>query len=1200
MQLTFARKESLEDATVSFVEARGSYRESVTRAIGVIPRDYEIVAVAGGRKLVGRELDQPADPDADVLVLPNPKGPALIAGAFAEGFLLGLGAIALTVGGAFLLGHAVQKLFGPKPEQQDADDERSPTYGWGGIRTGVGQGFRVAKCYGLHRVGGNIIGSRVRTLPISTPAEVLDLVVLLSDGRCESVAGYTGGAAGEIDRIGEFLQRNPEWPTGILVNGSELQAGEAELSLRMGEFTQRPFAAMPSASTAVAVGGELNRVGHAASGTVPSAEASRIRVKVEFPSGLFKQDRGSGVISSYWVGYRVTWRESSSSVEHDLEEFTVQDLRRERFWIEREYTIPANDSYVVTVRRISDEGNTVTHVVVSDSKFATLTYEFEGVVANAGRCVMLLSLLANERQQEAADTVTILGKWRRLRVWDPVGGLSTPTWELPASGPHSGIWFHPPGRNPAWVFLDILLDRDGLNLLGEKAIPLKVDFAAIRDWADYCDETVDGEARFTFDGVFDAGDSIWDALARVCSVGLAVPVLRGDTISVVYEYRDAHGRGTNSVPARAPVTMLNSANVEQFEITYRDTVVRPNVIDVQILNAELDYEQDLVSVEDIEAAGLQAPYQLNAEAVRRATIQLFGCTSARRARLMAIYFHLLNRLVKSEVAFVCGTDQIGLEVKDIFNLQHDVFRPFDEESFGFRTSTDGNSATVTLDQDVTLDSGTGQTWIMVVDEDGLIQERQLTDPDGFYAAGTALNLSSAVDFVKGSPVTVGYQDQLVRPYVVTSITRMSGEGKDHLRKVHAVEWQPDAFEVPSGFSTLDDHGLASTQGLAPAAKLPAVEAVGLEPLLNGSTRIGFALPAGYRGRQARVSVSRFDGTELRSYGATMAEQIDVVGLQPHKDYIVRVAMQDRQGAFQATPAATEVYIARAPEFPSVSPGNVRGLASTVTRDGIKLSWHELIDGSLDYYEVRRGPRWIGAERLGRTKDTHFLVDAHATGQQTYHVRARHRAGCYSGESAALVVTPGVLPGTVSVGTPVTDLASGAAGSASGCAWDAGLAALVLNALTTEGSYTAAQLDAGSVATRFWSVTLDRYWVDVETLAEDLPFIVGDGESRWWQAEGREASDHLPGQDLWTTAAELTQLVGDLDWWSNGPPGTVGRHADIRIEARYDTTGSGGWSAWERFAPSWRTAQKIEVRLQLRRAHSRYSLRAQNLRIEAAA
>lgn len=1199
MQLTYARTESLEGATTTEIEAHGSYRESVARAIGVPPRGFEIVAVAGGRKIVGRALDEPADPTADVLVLPNPKGPALIAAAFAEGFALGIGAVALTLGAAFFLGAAVQRLFGPKPEQQDADDESSPTYGWAGIRTGVGQGFRVPKAYGLHRAGGHIVASRVRTLPTSKPAEVLDMVVVLSDGRCESVAGFTGGSAGEIDRIGEFLQRNPDWPTGILVNGNELQAGEAELSLRMGEFTQRPFAAMPSASTAVAVDGELNRVGHAASGTVGSAEASRVRVKIDFPNGLFKQDRGTGAIASYWVGYRVSWRESSSSVEHDIEEFTVQDLRRERFWIEREYTIQANDTYVVTVRRISDEGNTTTHLVQSDSKFSTLTYEFDGIVAYAGRCAMLLSLLANERQQVAVDTITVLGKWRRVRVWDAAFGLSDPIWELPASGSFSGIWTYPPGRNPAWVFLDILLDRDGLNLRTEKAVPLKIDYAAIRDWADFCDSTVDGEARFAFDGVFDAGDSVWDALARVASVGLAVPVLRGDTISVVYEYRDAHGRGTNSVPARAAVSMVNAADVEQFEITYRDTITRPNVIDVQILNAALDYEQDLVSVEDIEAAGLNAPYQLNAEAVRRATVQLFGCTSARRARLMAIYFHLLNRLVKTEVAFTCGVDQIGLEVKDVIQVQHDVFRPFDQPSISYRTSTNGTSATVSLDQEVTIDSGIGQTWLMVVDEDGVIQERQLTDGDGTYAANTPLTLSASVKFVKGSPVTLGFQNKVARPYVVTSISRMMGKDREQLRKVQAVEWQPDAFDVPTGFSALDDHSLASTQGLAPAAQLPEVEAISIEPQPSGASRIGFALPAGYRGRQARVSVSRFDGSELRSYGATMAEQLDVVGLQPHRDYIVRVAMQDRQGAFQASPAATEVYIARAPEFPSASPGVVAGLAATLTRDGARLSWTPLIDGSLDYYEIRRGPRWVGAERVGMTKDTHYLVDLHATGQQTYHVRARHRGGCY-GASSTLSLTPGVLPGTVSVGTPVTDLAAGAAGTASGCAWDAGLAALVLNALTYSGSYTAAVLDAGSVALRFWSVTIDRHWIDVETLGEDLPFVAGDGESRWWHAEGREESDHLPGQDLWTTAGELTQLVGDLDWWSNGPPGTVGRHADLRVEARYDTTGSGGWTAWERFAPGWRAAQKIEVRLQLRRAHSRYSLRAQNLRIEAAA
>lgn len=1190
----------LERARVEDVPAIGSYREALGRVVGVLPHDWCITIVQGGRKLDVGEFDLPASDDADVLIGPQPRGVLVLGGAWTIGTILAATFItAVSAGALFALGVAVQKLFGPKPEQAQADDESSPTHGWSGIRTGVGQGFRTPMGYGLMRVGFNIIASRVRSHPSTTTADVLDLVLLASSGRCESLAGFTGGSSGEIDGIGGFFTRDPSWPEGILVNGNELREGEGELSIRMGELTQTPFATMPSATTALAVDAELNRTSHSGTGAVPTASAKRVTVRIVFPGGIYKQDRSNGALSSFGVDYEVKWRNTGGGIEHVIDSFQVKDLRRERFWIDRTYRIDTNEPYTVIVTRVGDEGGSATHFLQGDSIFTTLTYETEGVIAYAGRTVALLSILANERQQQAVETVTMLAKLRRVRVWDATHGLSSfKTWELPASGSFSGIWSYPPGRNPAWIALDILLTHDGLNLLREKAIPLAPVYAAFRNLADYCDETVDGRARFTFDDVFDAGEGIFEAIGRVLTVCRASLVIRGSALSVVYEYRDAHGRGTNVVPARAPVQMVNTADVEDFTITYRDTSTRPNIIDVQLLNADLDYEQDLVSVEDIEASGLNAPYKLNAEAVRRATMQLFGCTDAERARREAIYYHMLNRLTGTEISYVAGVSQIAVEVKDLVSVQHDVFRPFDRESFGYRTTTSGASATITLDHAITIDSGIGQTWIRVVDANGAIQDRQITEANGSYTAGTALMMSSSVTFKRGSPVTVGFQNKLVRDYIVTSITRMTEAGNEHKRRVNAVEWQPNAFDIPVSFSTVQDHSQASV-GLGASTDLPAAEDVKLNPSGGTTTRMGVSLPTGFRGRRARIGVSRWDGSERRNYGGTIGESIDAEALEPHRDYRVAVAFEDRNGAMQ-TPAGAREFYMRAPEFAEASPGDVQGLHYSAGRDGIWLLWHPLDDAHLDYYEVRRGPQWVGAEVVARTKQTSVQVLQHATGLQTYHVRAKLRRGCYSVAAASLAITPGVLPGTVSVAS-ATDLVSGAAGTASQCAWDGAVGALRFSALKTEATYTAAQLNCGTVAMRHWSMTLDRFWLDVETTLADLGHVkLGSGEARWMFLAGREASAHMPGGDLWTTLADLDYPLGDSDWLLSGPAGSTGRHADVRIEARYDTIGTPTWSAWEEFRAGWRQAQRIEIRALLRRWHHRYDLRLNNLRIEASA
>lgn len=1190
----------LAGAKVHQVDARGSYREALGRALGVLPRSWFVTVVHQGRRLEAHELDLPAADDADVLVGPEPRGTIVLGAAWTVETILA--AAFLTAAGTIVLagiGQAVQKLLGPKPEQTQADDESSPTHGWSGIRTGVGQGFRTPMAYGLIRVGFNIIASRVRSLAGFTSAEVLDLVLLASSGRCESIAGLTGGDSGEVDGIGGFFVRDPSWPNGILVNGNELQQGEGELSLRMGELTQTPFAKMPQASTALAVDAELNRTSHAGTAAVPTASAKRVNVRITFPGGLFKQDKSSGAISSYRVDYEVWWRHTGGGPDFLLDAFSEQQLRRERYFIDRTYDLLPTDPYTVVVRRVGDEGAGPSYYIQSDSLFQTLTYEIAGVIAYAGRTVALLSILANERQQQSVDTVTMLAKARRVRVWDPTHGLSTfKTWELPASGVFSGIWSYPPGRNPAWVALDILLTHDGLNLLREKAVPLSINYAQFRDLADYCDETVDGAARFTFDDVFDAGEGILEALARVLTVCRATWVIRGNEFGVVYEYRDAHGRGSNAVPARAAVTMINQSEVEDFQIRYLDTIARPNVIDVQILNAALDYEQDLVSVEDIEAAGLNLPHKLNAEAVRRGTLQLFGCTDAGRARKEAIYYHLLNRLTATEISFVAGVRQIAAEIKDVVAVQHDVFQPYDQPSHGYRTTSSGVSPTVTLDHQIVVNSAIGQTWIMVVDAAGALQVRQVTMGNGTYTPGTPLTLSATVDFKRGSPVTIGFQDKLVREYVITRISRMADPQNEHKRRVELVQWTPDAFDVPASFSTVQDHSQASV-GLGATAQLPPALGVRLNPLAPGTTRVGITLPAGFRGRRGRISVARWDGKEQRSYGASVGEAVDIESLEPHRDYRVAVAYEDRQGALQTPAGATEFYV-HAPEFPAANPGLVQGLRWSLGREGIWLLWDPLDDSHLDYYEVRRGPCWNGAERIARTKETQALIAQHASGQQTYHIRAKHRSGCYSQQSTRLVITPGLLPGTLSYGT-VTDLAAGAAGTAVDCAWDAGLAALVFSGLKVAASYTAAQLNCSTVALRHWSVTLDRWWVDTDTSLAELAHVkLGSGEARWRTLAGREASPHKPGAELWTPISAHTELLSDCKDRLAGAPGMTGRHADVRIEARYDTTGSPSWSAWEDFRAGWRQAQRIEVRLLLRRWRRRFSLRLRNLRVEASA
>jgi hypothetical protein len=96
-------------------------------------------------------------------------------------------------------------------------------------------------------------------------------------------------------------------------------------------------------------------------------------------------------------------------------------------------------------------------------------------------------------------------------------------------------------NNLAWVTYDIATQPvfdDNLNVLRYDGYnPANVDYVKFKEWADFCDTLVpDGkggtEKRITFNGVFDTGTDVWNALIQACRVGRTAPIWTGNKLSL--------------------------------------------------------------------------------------------------------------------------------------------------------------------------------------------------------------------------------------------------------------------------------------------------------------------------------------------------------------------------------------------------------------------------------------------------------------------------------------------------------------------------------------------------------------------------------------------------------------------------------------------------------------------------------------------
>lgn len=529
--------------------------------------------------------------------------------------------------------------------------------------------------------------------------------------------------------------------------------------------------------------------------------------------------------------------------------------------------------------------------------------------------------------------------------------------------------------------------------------PSRLDTAAFKAWADWCDELVTNgaggtEKRCLFDGGFDYEMTMWEAALKVAQSARAVPVWSGVNLTVVYDHAQA-----------TPAQLFSVGNIgaDRFRETFLPMADRASEIEVDFVNKDRDYERDKLTVINTAIDST----------VNRVNLQLFGVTRQTQAWREAMYRLYRNQYLIRTCEIDVDVDSIACTVGDRIDIQHDV--PKWGEG-GRLVSATANS--VTLDKPVTLQSG--KTYeVRVRLSDDTIVTRTVTNAAGSY---TTLNVSTPFSSVpqQYDVYAFGESNISTKPFIVTGIERNGDQmatitGIEYNASVYNVD--TDAPAVPTiNYSALDP--LPSATGITLKERLVALNSTTIGTVIDARwTRPSSNFAAGFDVWYHDGSMWRFAGTTTEDFYTIP----NIITVGTYKVAVLTINTIGERTKLQNAPYATLNVSGLA-----AAPADVAGFSVIKVGGAAQAQWN--LHGDLDvriggYIVVRHSPLTVGATWndgvILDTFDGNTVNGPVPLITGTYMAKAKDSdtsGNNYSANAVSFVATEGMVTGFTTVAT----------------------------------------------------------------------------------------------------------------------------------------------------------------------------------------
>jgi len=626
--------------------------------------------------------------------------------------------------------------------------DNSPTYGWDGAVTQAKVDVPIAINYGKMVNAGNVINVFVTSID---DKNYLNILLSLGEGKLKSIGGLESDQDDvDIATFGDTVEIEGN-PASNYTDGT--------LSVRLGTQDQTPIKGFNrvvnsfdlSSANIKLVYGDGSEPGYIY--TTSYANVDTLVTHFRVPTGLYTTPGSSGKYHPWSISYEVYTRIHGSGdawvlgASNTITEKTTSVLRRSA-----EITDLTPAKYDMLVKRTTWDasGSPGDSMTVGDLHLHSVEEIQSEELAYPYTALLGIKLMATDQLSGSIPNIVV-----------DVEGLEI---EVVDSDDDSMIEY---SQNPSWCTRDLLTNhRYGV---GDFLPSTAVDNDDFFDMAEYCDEEVDGGARFKLDMVIDSLTRSLDMLIQIATTFRCWPFYSASTVKFVID------------KIETPTQLFTMGNIvaNSFSETFHSIRDVYNVVEAQFLNEDNNYEREIIAVEDTDSIA-------NNDPVRKRSLFLAGVTRREQAYRICRYILLISRNVTRDIKFKAGVDAVACQAGDVINFAHDVPQwGVASGRIASSTNASGEDATFTTTRDITLpDIASGEAYKIKVRHAGsdVIESQTLLSLPGSYPAGTPLTIdgnwtAAPQDYdVFAIGRDTGVADISTKPFRVVSIER-EGEGE---------------------------------------------------------------------------------------------------------------------------------------------------------------------------------------------------------------------------------------------------------------------------------------------------------------------------------------------------------------------------------------------------------------------------------------
>lgn len=632
------------------------------------------------------------------------------------------------------------------------------------------------------------------TLRSNATAEIIELL-----GEGEVVGLVDGGRS-------IYLNDTP-----LIAEDGSANFNGVEWFFRPGLPDQEPLPNFIGASSEVQVSAKVTNKGGPLTRSITDPDIDAVRVTLATP-GLTEQDPSTGDLHGSRVAYRIYVRANGgawvTAVDSALEGKTTSTYQRAH-----RIDLPAGGApWQVRVERVTADSTkaNVQNELWWDS-YSELTY---GKFIYPDSAVLGLRIDAKQFGSSIPTrSYEVYG--RKIRV---------PSNYTPATRTYSGLWDGTFKRawsdNPAWIFLDLLLEnRFGLgDFIAESQVD-KWGLYQIARYADAVDSTgrfigvPDGNGgrmpRFTYNGCMQTKEDAYKVLQQVASC------FRGMTYW-----------GSGQVFARADmprdaVKLVTPANVVDGLFTYSSTAIkaRHTVAHVTYNDPSDGFRPAIVVVEDRDGL-LKYGYNV-------VEVAAPGATTREQAYRFGLWMLMSEQRETETVSYRCSFDHLDVMPGDVVLVQDPSYAGV---RMGGRVAGIPDNSSVTLDAPVTLEAGQSYT-VSITGTDGTIHDYPVLSAPGERTT-LAFQGTYAVPTSVGAVWVLTASNLAPRPFQVMAVS----ESEPGIFAITALFNDPSKYAAVDNGTPPDDEVYTRPDTGAVVPKPTGLTATGTIYLANGNQK----------------------------------------------------------------------------------------------------------------------------------------------------------------------------------------------------------------------------------------------------------------------------------------------------------------------------------------------------------------------------